>query len=351
MGTSGSSSSAPRGKAKARRRKLGLTLDCAAIAADTSIIAPLSCRKASGQSTVFRSVCSVVSDFICLGGAKVALDLPTLQSYGITHVINCVSHKCQCAFPKQLCYLPLALADSSKQDMTQYLYLVIGFIEAVRRGRGRVLVHCMEGISRSAAFVVAYMMWSRGLQVDVALKELKASRTVVEPNANFLFQLSDWNINRPLYLKPGSTSVFRVERHKLRIRGMNSPPYNSGGALPLLYGPLSRLSTDMFAPMDALRAQEIDHTYIVVAHSGIFLWTSKKLPQEDMDAAKLAVKQLQCVEKRDCDSVRVVQAGNEPPEFWNSFAYLPSHNGVRVTPHLRTSRVEPATSHFQKLKI
>jgi len=288
---------------------------------------------------------------MCLSGSKVALDLPTLQSYGITHVINCVSHKCQCAFPKQLCYLPLTLADSSKQDITQYLYLVIGFIEAVRRARGRVLIHCMEGISRSAAFVVAYFMWSKGLQVDVALKAVKGTRAVVEPNANFLFQLSDWNINRPLYLKPGSTSVFRVERHKHRVRGMNSPPYNSGAALPLLFGPLSRLSTDMFAPMDALRAQEIDHTYIVIAHSGIFLWTSKKLPQGDMDAAKLAVQQLQCVEKRDCDRVRVVQAGNEPPEFWNSFAYLPLANGVRVTPHLRTSRVEPATSHFEQLKI
>merc|ERR1712187_1041513 len=107
----------------------------------------------------------------------------------------------------------------------------------------------------------------------------------------------------------------------------------------------------MFAPMDALKAQEIDQIYIVIAHSGIFLWTSKKLPREDMAAAKLALQQLQCVEKRDCDRVSVVQAGNEPPEFWNSFAYLPLANGVRVTPQLRISRVDPATSHFEKLKI
>ena len=70
-----------------------------------------------------------------------------------------------------------------------------------------------------------------------------------------------------------------------------------------------------------------------------------------MDAAKLAVQQLQLAEKRDCDKMSVVQAGNEPPEFWNSFAYLPLASGARVTPQLRTSRVEPATSHFQKLKI
>jgi hypothetical protein len=56
---------------------------------------------------------------------------------------------------------------------------------------GRVLVHCQQGKSRSAAAVIAYLMRKRGETLDVVLADVKSKRKV-KPNDNFLEQLKVW---------------------------------------------------------------------------------------------------------------------------------------------------------------
>lgn len=67
----------------------------------------------------------------------------------------------------------------------------------VEGGRGRVLVHCMQGVSRSASLVVAYVMTSKGLSLADALATVQAARPVVLPNPGFLRQLEQFEGQRP----------------------------------------------------------------------------------------------------------------------------------------------------------
>jgi dual specificity phosphatase 12 len=56
----------------------------------------------------------------------------------------------------------------------------------------RVLVHCLQGISRSGAVVVAYLMKSLGLEYEDALKLARKYRPVITINSGFEEQLGLW---------------------------------------------------------------------------------------------------------------------------------------------------------------
>ncbi|KAK4164678.1 protein-tyrosine phosphatase-like protein [Cladorrhinum sp. PSN259] len=65
-------------------------------------------------------------------------------------------------------------------------------IEDVEINGGKVLVHCSEGVSRSGAVVVGYLMKKEGKTLKEALKFVKRRRRVVQPRRSFLEQLKVW---------------------------------------------------------------------------------------------------------------------------------------------------------------
>lgn len=58
--------------------------------------------------------------------------------------------------------------------------------------RSRVLVHCIQGISRSGAVIVAYLMRSQQLSYESALKMAQNARSIVAPNSGFADQIRIW---------------------------------------------------------------------------------------------------------------------------------------------------------------
>ncbi|KAF8326925.1 protein-tyrosine phosphatase-like protein [Amanita rubescens] len=61
-----------------------------------------------------------------------------------------------------------------------------------RDPNSRVLVHCVEGISRSVSVVAAYLMAHFGWTPTEALKFIKNKRRVAEPNFGFVQQLHEY---------------------------------------------------------------------------------------------------------------------------------------------------------------
>ncbi len=61
-----------------------------------------------------------------------------------------------------------------------------------RDPNSRVLVHCVEGISRSVSVVAAYLMAHFGWTPNEALKFIKNKRRVAEPNFGFVQQLHEY---------------------------------------------------------------------------------------------------------------------------------------------------------------
>lgn len=77
----------------------------------------------------------------------------------------------QCLFPNELEYNPKK-ADFRKKPQ-----------------KGAIYIHCHAGISRSAAFTVAYLMYRYGFNLKTSLHALKRRNAQIQPNDNFMEQL------------------------------------------------------------------------------------------------------------------------------------------------------------------
>jgi protein tyrosine phosphatase len=57
---------------------------------------------------------------------------------------------------------------------------------------GRVIVHCVMGVSRSCSLVLAYLMKYKGMSLKQAFDLVSSKRSVVRPNAGFWRQLIEY---------------------------------------------------------------------------------------------------------------------------------------------------------------
>ena len=62
-------------------------------------------------------------------------------------------------------------------------------MQAAKQVGGTVLVHCIQGVSRSVTFVIAYMMWQQKRPYGEVFESVKAERGVANPNIGFCFQV------------------------------------------------------------------------------------------------------------------------------------------------------------------
>ncbi|XP_063048351.1 dual specificity protein phosphatase family protein [Engraulis encrasicolus] len=129
-----------------------------------------------------------------IGNVAIAQNRTHLKKMGITHVLN-AAHKKQGSIGDQefygevFLYHGIPAEDSSKFDLSVYFRPAADFIHtALKKKDGKVFVHCIMGMSRSATLVLAYLMLKRRLPLRDAVQTL-VKRRAVFPNRNFLNQL------------------------------------------------------------------------------------------------------------------------------------------------------------------
>lgn len=127
-------------------------------------------------------------------------NLAKLEQTGITHII-CVRQEIEKNFIKpnfepQLKYLVITLADSCIEALIPKIKETKDFIDSCFASGGKVLVHCNDGMSRSASLVIAYLMQKYGLDFKKALNHVQSRRFCVQPNDGFEQQLREFE---PIY--------------------------------------------------------------------------------------------------------------------------------------------------------
>jgi protein-tyrosine phosphatase len=60
--------------------------------------------------------------------------------------------------------------------------------------QGAVLVNCAVGLSRSPAFVIAYLMKTNKISLNEAYQTVKRARPKINPNSSFMRQLQEYEI-------------------------------------------------------------------------------------------------------------------------------------------------------------
>ncbi|XP_063987971.1 dual specificity protein phosphatase 3-like isoform X1 [Diachasmimorpha longicaudata] len=141
--------------------------------------------------------CAVVYPGILIGDATTAKNKSYLKRIGVTHVLNTAEGTRFGFVPTNrdyyrdvgMQYLGLPLADLPSVDISKYFYTAAVFIDDAIKSGGKVFVHCVMGISRSATCVIAYLMIKRHLLAEEAIRLVRKSRSI-HPNEGFLYQLA-----------------------------------------------------------------------------------------------------------------------------------------------------------------
>ncbi|OMJ70395.1 hypothetical protein SteCoe_31642 [Stentor coeruleus] len=86
-------------------------------------------------------------------------------------------------------YFRIEMADSFQSNIENHLPAVLRFIDQARKEGFNVLVHCAAGISRSASFVIAYIMVKNNMRYEDARDFVRSKRGCIMPNLEFRRQL------------------------------------------------------------------------------------------------------------------------------------------------------------------
>lgn len=248
----------------------------------------------------FDKECSKVAEHIYLGGDAVAKDKDILKKNGITHVLNCVGFVCPEYFKAEFVYRTLWLQDSPSEDITSILYDVFDYFEDVREQRGKVFVHCCQGVSRSTSLVIAYLMWREGQSFDDAFQYVKEARGIADPNMGFACQLLQCQKRVHAFpLSPSSLlRVYRIAPHS---------PYDPLHLVPKMLNDPSPLALDSRG------------AFIVQMPSAIYVWLGKNCEVIMEREARGAVSQIVRYERVQVP-VHVIKEGEEPSSFWDIFS-------------------------------
>ncbi len=169
-----------------------------------------------------KSSLSKITDIIYTSGYLVAKDIPFLLKNNFTHVINCsrgssmetsndeVTDANNYDKSPSIKYLPIFLRDDPGADLIKCFFQTIDFVENEKESNKpkKILIHCIEGISRAPALIAGYLMWKQNIKTENAIEFIKSKRNCIDINLGFIIQLQKWE--NYLFSSPDKMQIFKL---------------------------------------------------------------------------------------------------------------------------------------------
>ena len=144
--------------------------------------------KETSNNRISTEIDMILDDFLYLSNYKAASNISELEKNNIKYIINCSGDVCEnvCNY---INYLTLYLKDNTKENIECVFYKCIDFINKCKKENKKLLIHCFQGISRSATIAIAYLIYNNKMNVDKAFNFIQKKRKIINPNLNFFLQL------------------------------------------------------------------------------------------------------------------------------------------------------------------
>jgi len=88
----------------------------------------------------------------------------------------------------------LHIYDEPQENAKKFFRITNRFINEALQSGGRILIHSVEGKSRCATFVLAYLISNEGIKLKDGLQILRQFVAEVEPNEGFMQQLAQYDL-------------------------------------------------------------------------------------------------------------------------------------------------------------
>lgn len=255
----------------------------------------------------YRKICSEIRPHFFLGSDYIARSKDILKKNNITHIVNAARVACDNYFPEDFSYLSLNLYDSPSQNIIGLFFPVIEFIDnALVEKKGGVYVHCYQGVSRSSAIVIAYIMWKEKKTFRVVNDEVKEKRQVTAPNAGFTVQLLRWE--KIIFQKTKETYMYRLS------------PLNDRYQEHKQTGP------------QLCDVPKLDTRTCFIAYTSegkIFIWIGKKSTENIINDATNFTKQLQKMVPGLSTQYTTIKEGEENPDFQDALSKIVTPEAIK----------------------
>jgi len=127
-----------------------------------------------------------------LGDFASACNKDVLKKMEFTHIVTAILGVNE-MYPDDFRYLTLPLRDVRSETIFTTFRDSSEFIQNALDEGGKVLIHCIAGVSRSATLVAAYLIKEYGLDSNSAIKFIQQKRNIVNPNSGFKEQLDRYD--------------------------------------------------------------------------------------------------------------------------------------------------------------
>ena len=133
-----------------------------------------------------------IIDKVFIGSYANAKDKEELEKYNIKYILNCAS-ECNNIFEDKIKYLKLDIKDQNDFPIQDFFEKGAEFIhESLNNNDGNILIHCMQGKSRSTTILMAYLIKYKKEDTNSSYKIIKAKRRLAMPNLGFMYKLREF---------------------------------------------------------------------------------------------------------------------------------------------------------------
>lgn len=192
--------------------------------ADSSI--SLDCSKSEKLDRWNKHLSPILGTTIYISGEKIAHNKQMLKDHGITHIINCASHLISTCGDhlntlnsensadgddeianEDFVVLRLPMSDGGDESIFSWVFKATSFIkEALSHSNNKILIHCIQGSSRSASIVIGYLILTRKYDYEKAYQIVREKRRIASPHPKFMAQLIQ--LSEIVGGRPQKTSLF-----------------------------------------------------------------------------------------------------------------------------------------------
>ena len=135
----------------------------------------------------------ILTDFLYISGYKTASTASDLQNLKITNIINCSGDLCENLSFSGIDYLTLNIGDNVSENIECLFFKCINYINEAKEKKGKVLIHCYKGVSRSVSVLISYLIFLNKWTYDEAFDFVQSKRAIANPNIGFYLQLKTFH--------------------------------------------------------------------------------------------------------------------------------------------------------------
>jgi atypical dual specificity phosphatase len=142
--------------------------------------------------------CDEIIPSLYLSGHDVACCFELLKKKSITHILNITKNVDNLYEKENIIYKRIFVDDLPTVNIAEYFNGAFEFIDNAllfsnQRSSNNVLVHCNAGVSRSASFVIGYLIKKRMFgDYKTVYDHVKSCRSKIFPNKGFVQQLKKY---------------------------------------------------------------------------------------------------------------------------------------------------------------